>query len=573
MTQTITPWSESLDPQSILPEYPRPQMVRDSYVNLNGVWSCSFSQSIDGPQDWQDILVPFSPEAPLSGVGRTLKPFEHLWYRRNLPPMDRSHGSHILLHFGAIDQQAEVFVNDQSVAVHMGGYTPFTADITDAMHDGENELLVRVEDDTDASWHSRGKQKTAHGGAFYAPQSGIWQTVWMERVPSIYITGLRITPKFEEKSVEIVVSTNKPSACKVVLGEQTYDALSTKPLALTPEAFHPWTPEDPYLYDFSVVCGEDSVKSYFALREVCVKMDEKRAVRLYLNGKPYFQTGLLDQGRWPDGLYTAPSDEAMVHDIQLAKSMGFNTLRKHVKIEPLRWYYHCDRLGMLVWQDMINGGRGKYHPLVTTLPLLTNLAVNDRIYSLFSRQDPEGREEYRRELAEMVRHLYNSPSVVVWTAFNEGWGQFDSDKAVELIRELDSTRPIDPASGWNDRGCGDIKSLHSYARPCKFRRDKKLRCVALSEFGGYGLQTPGHMFSGSAYCHREFGTADALMDGISQLYEKEILPAKARGLSAAILTQLSDVEDEIYGLTTYDRQVVKVNPERIRKLNERLSEA
>jgi len=572
MNQLTTVWGEHLDPQNVLKEYPRPQMVRDSYENLNGYWDVSFTSDGEKPGAWQPILVPFSPEAPLSGVNRMLKPGEFLWYRRMLPDM-KPDGGRILLHFGAVDQQADVYVNGKKVADHMGGYTPFSADITDALTDGENELLVRVQDDTDASWHSRGKQRTKRGNIWYTPQSGIWQTVWMERVPACYITGLHITPLFDQKSTQIIVSTNVPAEVSVSFEGETYRAGSGEKIVVMPKAFMPWSPDEPHLYDFAAACGEDSVRSYFALRSVEVKEDAQGVKRLHLNGKPYFHVGMLDQGYWPDGLYTAPSDEALIYDIRLAKDMGFNMLRKHIKIEPLRWYYHCDRLGMLVWQDMINGGRKDYNMLVITSPLFTGISLKDHHYRWFKRQDAEGRAEYYAELDEMIHHLYNCPSIVMWVPFNEGWGQFDAAEAVRRIQALDTTRTIDHASGWHDQGIGDFKSLHVYFKPYKFSDDPMKRCEILTEFGGYSFPVEGHLFNTEkAFGYKKIASLDDLAAAYKKLYEDEIIPVKEKGLSATVYTQVSDVEDEINGIVTYDRKVVKFHPAFMRAIHFQLQD-
>lgn len=570
MEKLTTVWGERIDPAHVLEEYPRPQMVRDSYENLNGVWDCAFTPVGGKPQRWQPILVPFSPEAALSGVGRALGAEETLWYRRTLPDMD-ARGGRILLHFGAVDQRAEVFVNGAKVAQHAGGYTPFSADITDALRDGENELTVCVRDETDRAWHSRGKQKTARGGIWYTPQSGIWQTVWMERVPAVYITGLHITPVLEERACRIRVDTNVPAEVLVTFEGKTCAAQSGEEMTVTPQALIPWSPETPHLYPFAAACGEDRVESYFALRSVEVRTDAAGIRRLYLNGKPYFHVGLLDQGYWPDGLYTAPSDEAMVYDIQLAKDMGFNMLRKHIKVEPLRWYYHCDRLGMLVWQDMVSGGREGLSPVVTVAPLFTGLALRDSHYRWFGRQDAEGRAAYAAELEEMIRHLYNCPSIVMWVPFNEGWGQFDAAEVVRRIEALDTTRTIDHASGWHDQGIGDFRSRHVYFIRYQPGRDRRGRCEILSEFGGYTFPVEGHVFNPQkAFGYKKIAAAEELAEAYRKLYEEQIIPAKAKGLSATVYTQLSDVEDEVNGLVTYDRRVVKFDPALLRALHERL---
>ena len=568
MDKLTTVWGEQIDPQAVLTEYPRPQMARASYVNLNGYWDCAFARVGEAPTAWQRILVPFSPEAPLSGVGRALARDEMLWYRRALPDVPGS-GGRVLLHFGAVDQQAEVYVSGVPVARHAGGYTPFSADITDAMTDGERELTVCVRDETDAAWHSRGKQRTKRGGIWYTPQSGIWQTVWMERVPDVYITSLEITPCLEEKACRIVVKTNVSAPVCVTFEGRTHEARSGEAVTLVPEAFLPWSPESPHLYAFTAACGEDCVESYFALRSVAVRADAQGVARLFLNGRPYFQTGLLDQGYWPDGLYTAPSDAAMIHDIRTARDMGFNMLRKHIKVEPLRWYYHCDRLGMLVWQDMVNGGR-RENPLIITAPLVTGVHLRDHHYAWFGRQDAQGRAAYYAELEETVRHLYNSPCVVLWVPFNEGWGQFDAAEAVRRIRALDATRVIDHASGWHDQGIGTLKSEHVYFRRYRFRPDRRGRCVVLSEFGGYTCALAGHVWGGKTFGYKKNASRQELFAQLRRLYEEEIIPARTQGLAAAVYTQVSDVEDEVNGMMTYDRRVTKVACAEMAAINARL---
>ena len=351
-----TAWSETLDPNAILPEYPRPQMVRESYLNLNGVWQYAIAKEGETPEKPAgDILVPFSPESELSGVGRMLKPKETLWYTRIFTLPQGFNIGRVLLHFGAVDQTATVYLNGSELGTHTGGYLPFSFDATDSLKEGENTLAVRVRDESDASFHSRGKQKRKRGGIWYTPQSGIWQTVWCESVPAQYIAALRITPLFDESSVEICAYPQDAECalpCIVRIGDVVQHGTAGVPVTVSMEGFKPWSPEHPYLYDCEVRMGEDCVKSYFGMRKFGVEQDEAGVPRLFLNGKPYFHTGVLDQGYWPDGLYTAPSDEAMISDIRAMKEMGFNMLRKHIKVEPLRWYYHCDRLGMLVWQDM-----------------------------------------------------------------------------------------------------------------------------------------------------------------------------------------------------------------------------
>ena len=570
----MTPWGEHLDENCILTEYPRPQMRRNSYLNLNGRWEYAITDSDESPRRWDGtILVPFSPESALSGVGRSLQPGQTLWYRREVivPQGFIPTDGRLLLHFGAVDQEAAVYWNGRLLGRHMGGYNAFTLDATDALGP-RNSLVVRVHDDTDASFHSRGKQKTRRGGIWYTPQSGIWQTVWMEAVPRHYIESLRIVPLFDQSAVEVMVRCSRPLQCEATVDGRTVPFTSGEPARIPMPDFRAWSPEDPYLYDLSVTLGEDRVESYFGMRKMEVRADRGGVKRLFLNGEPYFQSGLLDQGYWPDGLYTAPSDEALIYDIQTAKAMGFNLLRKHIKVEPMRWYYHCDRLGMMVWQDMPSGG-GKYRFSTITLPLVTGIHRRDNHYRAFARASSQGRGEYMDELEEMVGQLFNAPSVVLWVPFNEGWGQFDSTLVMERLRALDPTRPVDPASGWHDQGAGELRSLHVYFKPFRFRRDRRGRALALSEFGGYNLRVDGHCFNQKDYGYRRLPDAAALWRDFSRLYEREVLPAVPRGLCASVYTQLSDVEDELNGLMTYDRRVVKLDADEVRELNERLKEA
>lgn len=570
----MTTWGEHLDENCILTEYPRPQMRRDSYLNLNGRWEYAITDSDELPRRWDGtILVPFSPESALSGVGRSLQPGQTLWYRREVivPQGFIPTDGRLLLHFGAVDQEAAVYWNGRLLGRHMGGYNAFTLDATDALGP-RNSLVVRVHDDTDASFHSRGKQKTRRGGIWYTPQSGIWQTVWMEAVPRHYIESLRIVPLFDQSAVEVMVRCSQPLQCEATVDGRTVPFTSGEPARIPMPDFRAWSPEDPYLYDLSVTLGEDRVESYFGMRKMEVRADRGGVKRLFLNGEPYFQSGLLDQGYWPDGLYTAPSDEALIYDIQTAKAMGFNLLRKHIKVEPMRWYYHCDRLGMLVWQDMPSGG-GNYRFSTITLPLVTGIHRRDNHYRAFARASSQGRGEYMDELEEMVGQLFNAPSVVLWVPFNEGWGQFDSTLVMERLRALDPTRPVDPASGWHDQGAGELRSLHVYFKPFRFRRDRRGRALALSEFGGYNLRVDGHCFNQKDYGYRRLPDAAALWRDFSRLYEREVLPAVPKGLCASVYTQLSDVEDELNGLMTYDRRVVKLDADEVRELNERLKEA
>lgn len=559
-----TKWGEALDREHPLPEYPRPQLRRGSFLNLNGVWQYAVSTLNSEPEEYDgDIVVPFPLESELSGVGRVLQPGEYLWYRREFTLPEDFNVGRVLLHFGAVDQCARVWVNGMDACTHTGGYLPFSADITGLLFEGENTLVVRVTDDTDRSYHTRGKQKLKPGGIWYSPVSGIWQTVWCESVPENYISSLFITPHLEDGSVELLVMGE--GAVRAVIDGDAYDFEAGTSALLKLREVRAWSPEEPYLYKLELAMGDDRVESYFAMRSVGIGEDRNGVKRLLLNGKPYFQNGLLDQGWWPDGLYTAPSDEALAFDIAAAKTMGFNMLRKHVKVEPLRWYYHCDRLGMLVWQDMPNGG-GAYSALTVSAPLLTGSHSRDDKYSKFARREEKGRDEFREELLDMVSHLYNAPSIVTWVIFNEGWGQFDSDKCAEAVLELDSSRILDRASGWHDQGSGELRSIHLYFDDYKHKPDKLGRCVVLSEFGGYTLPIDGHAWPGKPFGYKKFDSQEKFRRALTLLYDGQIRPACMSGLAAAIYTQLTDVESELNGLITYDRRVIKLSPADIKRI-------
>lgn len=563
----ITTWGEALDREHPLQEYPRPQLRRESYLNLNGPWEYAFTRENIEPEEYDgEIIVPFAPESELSGVGRTLRPGEYLWYHRSLTLPEGFHRGRVILHFGAVDQTARVWVNGVDACAHTGGYLSFSADITELLYDdgSENSIVVRVTDDTDKGFRTRGKQKLKKGGIWYTPSSGIWQTVWCESVPENYIRSLFITPHPEQNSVELFVDGEGP--CRALIGDLAYDFYAGAPALLKlGEQARLWSPEDPYLYELSLALGEDRVESYFAMRSFSVGEDAAGVKRLFLNGKPYFHNGLLDQGWWPDGLYTAPSDEALRFDIETAKAMGFNMLRKHVKIEPLRWYYHCDKLGMLVWQDMPNGG-GSYNAAVISAPLLTGWHMKDNKYGAFGRRDERGRAEFTQELREMVTQLYNCPCIAMWVPFNEGWGQFDAEKNVAAILEIDATRTIDHASGWHDQGIGEIKSRHVYFDDYRYEPDKKGRCVVLSEFGGYAYAVEGHTSGGKPFGYKKYKSADELRRGITLLYDGQIRPAARKGLSAAVYTQLTDVEGELNGLVTYDRRELKIPADAVSRM-------
>ena len=568
-----TIWGEHLKESSVLPEYPRPQLKRNSFLNLNGPWHFYMGPAEAQPEKLPEtILVPFSPESELSGIQRKKQKGDVLCYRRSFVLPEGFHRGRVLLHFGAVDLVATVSVNGRTCGTHRGGYWPFTFDITDMLRE-KNLLEVTVTDEgTEVLSDARGKQSDKPGGIWYTAQSGIWQTVWLESVPENHITGLKVTPLFDQEEALIEVETNVPGKCLLYLEGMIYAAASGTPVHVPVENMRPWSPEDPHLYHFSVSFGEDRVESYFGMRKCAIEKDGDGVPRLFLNNKPLFHNGLLDQGYWPDGLYTAPAEAAMVCDIQTMKALGFNMLRKHIKIEPLRWYYLCDTMGMLVWQDMVSGG-GPYRTSVVTVPVAGVFPHRvDNGYKAFGRQSEESRERYRWELEETVKLLYNCPSIVMWVPFNEGWGQFDALEAVERIRALDGTRTIDHASGWHDQGGGDVYSRHVYFRRFRYRKDRGGRAAVLSEFGGYACGIEGHRWSKKDFGYRMFSGEKELTAGIVKLYDREIRPAKAQGLAAAVYTQVSDVEEEINGLLTYDRKELKVEPDRIIAMNRRLME-
>ena len=566
-----TIWGEHLKESSVLPEYPRPQLKRNSFLNLNGPWHFYMGPAEAQPEKLPEtILVPFSPESELSGIQRKKQKGDVLCYRRSFVLPEGFHRGRVLLHFGAVDLVATVSVNGRTCGIHRGGYWPFTFDITDMLRE-KNLLEVTVTDEaTEVLSDARGKQSDKPGGIWYTAQSGIWQTVWLESVPENHITGLKVTPLFDQEEALIEVETNVPGKCLLYLEGMIYAAASGTSVHVPVENMRPWSPEDPHLYHFSVSFGEDRVESYFGMRKCAIEKDGNGVPRLFLNNKPLFHNGLLDQGYWPDGLYTAPAEAAMVCDIQTMKALGFNMLRKHIKIEPLRWYYLCDTMGMLVWQDMVSGG-GPYRTSVVTVPVAGVFPHRvDNGYKAFGRQSEESRERYRWELEETVKLLYNCPSIVMWVPFNEGWGQFDALEAVERIRALDGTRTIDHASGWHDQGGGDVYSRHVYFRRFRYKKDRGGRAAVLSEFGGYACGIEGHRWSKKDFGYRMFSGEKELTAGIVKLYDREIRPAKAQGLAAAVYTQVSDVEEEINGLLTYDRKELKVEPDRIIAMNRRL---
>ena len=568
-----TVWGESLTDKP-LQEYPRPQFARKSYVNLNGLWDYAITGTDTIPTQFDgQILVPFSPESTLSGVNRQVKPNEYLFYRTTFTLPKTFVKDIVLLNFGAVDQVCDVYVNGVHVCHHVGGYNAFSADITHALKEA-NELILRVSDCTDTSYYTCGKQSTRRGGMWYTPQSGIWQTVWLESVPAQYISGIRITPDFDRAQVTIEADCNfdDPITVKVLDGETEIaqnDGKGTVTVAFPDGKFVPWTPENPHLYNLKIISRRDFVESYFGMRKFsCEKVGAYH--RLMLNNKPYFHNGLLDQGYYCDGLYTAPSDEAMVYDITTAKELGFNMLRKHIKVEPARWYYHCDRLGMLVWQDMPSGGSKQNKFTTLYLPFIGVNKIDDSKYGKFSRKDEAGRETFVRELTEMIDQLYNCVSIATWVIFNEGWGQFDANKMTDYVRTLDATRTIDQASGWHDQGGGDIRSLHVYFKKVNLPRDDN-RAVCLTEFGGYSFKDAEHSFNpDGTYSYKKFANIQEFNDGVKKLYERDVIAKIKKGLCAAVYTQVSDVEDEVNGLLTYDRKVLKIEANMMKEINAKI---
>ncbi len=561
--------TKKIDTNNILSEYPRPQLWRDSYINLNGLWDyCVTSGS--APEKYSEkIVVPFSPECELSGDVTKPKASDLLWYKKEFEvPSDFNKGR-VMLHFGAVDYHAFVSLNGENIGEHKGGYTSFSFDITQYLKSENNTLIVKVYDPSDTKPQSRGKQKINSGGIWYTPQSGIWQTVWMESVPDTFIKSVDITPDFDNSKAYITVNCNGDSACNIKVEEKSYDVTCNEKVEIDMRDFTAWSIENPYLYNVDVSVGNDCVKTYFAMRVVNIKQDKNGIKRIFLNGKECFCNGVLDQGYWSDGLYTAPSDEALIYDIKKMKELGFNTLRKHIKIEPMRWYYHCDRIGMMVWQDMINGG-GEYKLPVISAPAFLPINIKDSNYKAFSRQDKDAREEFYQELKDMVNMLKNCPCVVMWVPFNEGWGQFDAEIAYAKVKELDPTRLIDHASGWHDQGVGDFKSLHIYFRKYKHRKDKLNRAVILSEFGGYAYKESDAKHTKKAFSYKNLQTREDFVNAVRNLYANEILPAKEQGLCASIYTQLADVEQEINGILSFDRKKCKINASEIKDIFDKL---
>lgn len=560
-----TRWTDSVDLSQPLNDYPRPQFVRDSYFSLNGKWQYKITKSPAIPDDYDgEIVVPFSPESELSGVNRTVGPNDYLIYKKSFVlPSDFNKGR-VYINFGAVDQIATVYINGKCVGTHKGGYTPFRFELSEYINESENDLVVLVKDFSDTKFYSRGKQKINRGGIWYTAQSGIWQSVWLESTPTEHLDSVRITPDYDNELVRFEFFGTDDVETLIYDGDELI-ADTTEHTVKIPD-FKPWSPENPFLYKVVFkACGE-KIKSYFGMRKFSVGTDGMGIKRLLLNNKPYFHNGLLDQGYYPDTMLTPPCNEAMENDIKFVKNAGFNMLRKHIKVEPLLWYHYCDVNGIIVWQDMVNGG-GSYGLEVSAIPFV-NITLDDTKYKTFAREDKEGRDLYYQELDEMISHLYNCPCIAVWVPFNEGWGQFDSRLAYEKIKALDSTRIVDTTSGWHDLGHSDVISKHIYFTPIKVKAGD--RPYVLSEFGGFSMRIKGHTFNEKMFGYKIYNSKDSLTKAYERLFNNVIIPQIKDGLSATVYTQLTDVEDELNGLLTYDRELEKIDVDKLKEINERV---
>ncbi len=562
-----------------LQEYPRMQFRRDSYLNLNGDWDYAFSKSevlID--KFMGKICVPYSPESPKSNVNRQLKKDEFLHYRKFLVLPDRFNKGRVILNIGAIDQRSRIYINRQLIYQNFFGYLPISVDITSYLDiKGENEIYIVVYDDADSEIYARGKQRYKRGGIWYTAISGIYQTVFLESVPSSYIKNIKIIPRFDSKAVSIEFDTfNNPKNIIVEIYEQ--DKLKGKMISNNGEgltfnfnSFIPWTCDNPFLYDLVIRYKDDEIRSYFAMRKFSYQ--EYKTYKLFtLNNEPILMQGVLHQGYYYPGIYTPKNDQDYIHDINLAKKLGFNMLRVHARVEADRFYYHCDKLGMIVWQDIVNGG-AKYKKRYIYLAPFINFNIDDENNSALGRINEKSKLQFIKELKKTVSTLYNHPSIALWTLFNEGWGQFNAKENTEILRKEDPYRLIDSTSGWFDQGCGDCDSKHVYFKTIALHNDHR-RVLVLSEFGGYSLKIEGHSFSRKSFGYKPMVDSKELSDNIYNLFLTEVKNAVSKhGLSAYVYTQLSDVEDELNGFITYDRQVIKVDVNKVLEANTDLKEA
>ena len=549
-----------------LSDYPRPQFLRESYICLNGAWDYKISKNPVIPQSFDGkILVPYSPECELSGVNHLLKPDEYLFYKLEFELEPEFVKDLVYLHFLGVDQICDVYLNGHKLGSHVGGFLPFSFEIKSKL-EKRNTLVLRVRDFTDQSYHSRGKQRLKHGGIWYTPQSGIYLPVFLESTPYLHVNDVKLTPDIDKQELIINVSSGA-DACYVELLKEKKKIPCNEDVHLPIKDIHLWSSEDPYLYPLIIQVGDDVIKSYFAMRKFSIMKDENNIPRLALNNKPLFMKGVLDQGYYKKGLLTPESYEDYIKDIELVKSLGFNTIRKHIKIEVPRWYYECDKRGIIVWQDFVNGG-SKYLFSTIAFPLITGIHHRDRYHLLFSRANKEGRQEAIKEFKKTIHYLYNSPSMGLWTIFNEGWGQFDAKKVLKEMQSLDATRIYDHASGWHDQKVGDIKSMHVYFKKVKLPRREK-RCIILSEFGGLVLPIEGHRIEGNSV-YKKFDSKEAYLQAYKEMINRDVINNISHGLSASIYTQLSDVEEETNGFITFDREVVKINPQDIKDINDKI---
>ncbi len=574
--EILSKWSKKVDPKNPLPDYPRPQFQRNEWLNLNGLWDYTItSKKILKVSKYEGkILVPFAIESALSGVKKKLKPTQKLWYRRFFDFPETWSGRDILLHFGAVDWKTEVWLNGQYLGAHTGGYTQFSFEISKYLNDERNELVVSVWDPTSRGNQERGKQTLHPFLAFYTAVSGIWQTVWIEPVSRTRITNCIITPNIGKKEATIQVS-----GVNILPNDQIHVQVKEKRKTISSGSFKVtdiirikipspklWSVESPFLYDVSIYVQRgktrfDPIDTYFGMRKISLKKDRKKIVRLALNNKILFQYGTLDQGYWPDGLYTAPTDEALKYDIKITKELGFNMIRKHVKIEPSRWYYHCDKLGILVWQDMPNGG--------SILAGSAGMLFGGKYHFKFGRYKKENRTNFYEELKSMISTLYNHPSIITWVPFNEAWGQFETEKVTEFIGKLDSTRLVNSVSGWVDKKVGHMRDIHRYPGPAMPELEAE-RAAVLGEFGGLGHIVDDHVWSSKLFwAYKKFKTIEELSERYSELIS-ELKDLKYQGLTSAIYTQITDVESEINGLLTYDRDIIKIDSVFLKKLHRSL---
>ncbi len=583
-TVLVTPWAKKIDKNSVWNEYPRPQLERGDWQNLNGPWDFHLGERTEArPQTFsRTILVPFAVESKLSGIQETVLPQHRLWYNKDFELKDSFAEKDIILHFEAVDYEAMVWVNNVIVGSHKGGYDRFSFDITPYLKKGKNTITVAVDDPSNFGSQARGKQQLPSQGIWYTPVSGIWQTVWLEGVSTkAWIKEVKITPDIDKGTVSIVPMLNKPSPEKfrVRIKASSEDKLvanteiaAEEQATLSIEDAKLWAPDSPFLYDLDLVLIDekgqvlDEIKSYFGMRKISLG-DHKGGKYLFLNNQPLFQYGTLDQGWWPDGLHTPPSDEAMRWDIEMTKKMGFNTIRKHIKVEPDRWYYHCDRLGMLVWQDMPSGMMVVPNPEPEKRPIHLQHAKKgapDLHLTI------ETKMQYEYEMKQMIHEHYNYPSIVMWVPFNEGWGQYDTCRIADMVKALDGSRLVNAVSGWSLRPCGEIYDIHSYQKEVRIPSISKDMASVIGEYGGIGFPVDGHLWKPGFknWGYQTYDSKAKLLENYRLKFDQIVKMKEENGLSAAIYTQTTDVEGEVNGLITYDRKVVKIPVETLAKMHE-----